>query len=120
VVVVVEALPVLAELLEAVLVDVFDDARRAPGDPAALLEALELALARVLLLALHEVVVVRPAAGADEEGRRHERRRGGANLLDRRDRVRQGSQIHEVLLIESGASGCVSWGKFDSGIVVGE
>lgn len=70
VVVVVKALPVLAELVEAVLVDVLDDAGGAPGDPSALLEALELSLAGVLVLALHKVVIERAASGADEEGRR--------------------------------------------------
>lgn len=43
-------------------------ASRASGDPPALLQALELALAGVLGLALHEIIVVVLAPGADEEG----------------------------------------------------
>lgn len=58
----------LAELFQAGLVDVVDNASGAPGDPAALLQALELALAGVLGLALHVVIVVGAASRADEEG----------------------------------------------------
>lgn len=43
-------------------------APRASGDPPALLQALELALAGVLGLALHEIIIVVLAPGADEEG----------------------------------------------------
>lgn len=42
----------------------------ASGDPAALLHALKLAPARILGLALHVVVIVVLAPGADEEGGR--------------------------------------------------
>ena len=123
-VVVFEALPVGAELLEAGLVDVLDPgtsvsthpnrhsahwfpipptsrasnpgtsdrkwhihAPRASGDPAALLQALELAPARVLRLALHVVVIVVLAAGADEERGREERGGAGTDLLDLGDGV---------------------------------
>lgn len=101
VVVVVEALPVGAELLQAGLVDVVDDAPGAAGDAAALLQALKLALARVLRLALHVVIVVVAAAGADEEGGREEGGRRRAELLDLGDRVRKGGGVDEDLLVEA-------------------
>lgn len=100
VVVVVEALPVVGELLKAVLVDVLDTvcpalsacpveqselcrasyismglfadfnvhAGSAASNTAALLQALELAAAGVLVLALHVVIVIVAAASADEVG----------------------------------------------------
>lgn len=102
VVVVVEALPVAAELVEAGLVDVVDDAGGAAGDAAALLQTLELALAGVLGLALHEVIVIGFAPGADEEGGGEERRGCGSDLLDGRDGVRERGGIVENLLVEAG------------------
>lgn len=57
----------LAELFQARLVDVVDDAGSASGDPAALLQTLELALAGVLGLALHVVIVVGAAPRTDEK-----------------------------------------------------
>ena len=59
----------------------------ASRDPPAFLQTLELALARVLGLALHEVIVVGAAPGADEEGGGEEGRGGGADLLHGGDRV---------------------------------
>lgn len=101
-VVVLEALPVLAERLEAGLVDVVNDAPGAAGDAAALLEALELALARVVVLALHVVVVVGLAAGADEEGSREQRGGAGANLLDLGNGLGQRGGVVQHLLVEAG------------------
>ena len=66
---VLEAVPVLAELLEAVGVYVGDDARGAARHFSAFLHALELASPKSLRLALHVVVVVGAAAGADEVSR---------------------------------------------------
>lgn len=43
-------------------------APRASSDPPALLQAFEFALAGVLGLALHEIIIVVLAPGADEEG----------------------------------------------------
>ena len=45
----------------------------AAGDSASLLHAVKLAAARVLGLALHIVIVVVAASGANEEGRGQER-----------------------------------------------
>lgn len=127
VVVVVKALPVLAELLEAVLVDILDavsthvsriglcgrwvlvaqwdvHAGGTAGDAAALLQTLELALAGVLGLALHVVIVVGAAAGADEERGGEQRGRSGANLLDGGDRVGEGGGVDEDLLVEPAGS----------------
>lgn len=147
-VVVVEALPVLAELLEAGLVDVVETAKQsngsahtarldgasgdreelagvprgvrnihascAAGDSPALLQALELALAGVLGLALHVVIVVVAAAGADEERCGQEGSGAGADLIDLGDRVGQGGGIVENLLVEAaeeGQSKSSGWGR---------
>jgi hypothetical protein len=75
--------------------------RGASRHSSALLQAFRLALARVLRLALHVVIVVRLASGTDEEGCGHERGGGGANLLDLRDRVRKRSGVVELLLVEA-------------------
>jgi hypothetical protein len=139
-VVVFEALPVGAELLEAGLVDVLEAGRvsacvcrsRGPipahrslppgpilatrcrrtsranvhtpgaaGHPAALLQALELAPARVLGLALHVVVIVVLASRADKERGRQKGGRAGTNLLDLGDRVWQRGGVVENLLVEA-------------------
>lgn len=73
----------------------------AAGDAATLLHAVKLAAARVLSLALHVVVVVVAASGADEEGCRQERGRAGTNLLDRRDIIGERGRVDEDLLVES-------------------
>jgi hypothetical protein len=74
---------------------------RASGDPTALLQALELALAGVLGLAQHEVVIVVLASCADEEGRRHKRGRGGSELLDLGNRLGERSRVVENVLVEA-------------------
>ena len=76
-------------------------APRASGDPATLFQALELAPARVLGLALHVVVIVVLAACADEEGGREKRGGAGANLLDLGHGVRQRGGVVENLLVEA-------------------
>ncbi len=76
-------------------------APRASGNAAAFLHALKLAPAGVLGLALHVVIVVVPAAGADEEGGREEGGRTGANLLDLGDGVWQRGGVEEDVLIEA-------------------
>lgn len=65
VVLLLEASPVQAELVEAVLVDVFKNGNSAAGDAAALFQAVDLAGAGGLLLAEHVVVVIWQAAGAN-------------------------------------------------------
>lgn len=79
-------------------------ATRASGNPPALLQALELAPARIVRLALHKVVIVVLAAGADEEGGREEGGRRGADLLDLGDRVGEGGGVVEHLLVEAGGN----------------
>lgn len=79
-------------------------APRASGNPPALLQALELAPARIVRLALHKVVIVVLAAGADEEGGREEGSRRGADLLDLGDRVGEGGGVVEHLLVEAGGN----------------
>lgn len=76
-----ETLVVQFELVEAVGVDVLEHRHRTPGDASPFLQALE-GTAVVFVLAHHEVVVVRLAAGADEVGGTQQRRQGGADLLD--------------------------------------
>lgn len=137
---VVEAFPVLAELSEAVCVDVLDarsvsvttqndshwsnwrrnksrhaclaekacsnvniyvHARGAASDTTALLQAIHLAVAWLLGLALHVVIVVVAASGADEERRRQERSRASTDFLDRGDILGQRSGVDESLLVES-------------------
>lgn len=75
-------------------------ASRTPGHPPALLQALELALAGVLGLAFHKVIVVVLAPGADKERSRKKRSRSGAELLDLGDRVGQGRGVNELLSVE--------------------
>jgi hypothetical protein len=139
VVVVVEALPVAAELFQAVRVDILEPwsshvslmprayssgprngcppkpdpsqgmeryvhAPRASGNPPALLQALELASARILRLALHKVVIVVLAARADEVGSRKKGGRRRADLLDLGDRVGEGGGVVEHLLVEAGGN----------------
>jgi hypothetical protein len=151
-VVVLKTLPVLAELFQAVLVDVLDPVQvqavshcaalgyGLPGvfqetwipmseqqvlwDPgvrwnrdlhtggasrhtAAFLQALGLALAGVLVLALHEVIVVGAASGTDEERCGEKGSRGGTNLRDLGDVVGEGCRVDEDLLVEA-AGGKVS------------
>lgn len=101
VVVVLQASPVAAELLEARLVDVVDNAAGAARDPPSLLQTLELALARVFVLALHVVIVVVLAPSADKERRRQQRGRAGADFFDFRDRIRQRGCVVEDFLIEA-------------------
>lgn len=73
----------------------------ASRDPAALLQAVELAAARAVRLALHEVVIVFAAAGADEVGRRQQGRGAGADLLDLGDVVGERGRVDLLLLVES-------------------
>lgn len=101
VVVVVQTGPVGPEALQARPVDVVDHAPRAARHLPALGQALELALARVRVLALHVVVVVVLAAGADEEGGRQQGGGGGADLLDGRDGGGERGGVVEDGLVEA-------------------
>jgi len=76
--------------------------------PPALLQAVELAPAIGLRLALHVVVIVVAAPGADEEGGGKQRRRAGTDLLDLRDGVRKGSGVVVEMLVEPGIAHVVS------------
>jgi hypothetical protein len=129
-VVVIEALPVLAELCQAVLVHVVQSvlpvkntfrSRRSSGsnfcispssprvyvhagcascDLATLPQAVQLSPSVRLGLALHIVIVVGLAAGSNEEARAHKRCRGSSDFLDLGNRVRERSGVHEDLLVE--------------------
>ena len=131
-VVVVEALPVLAELGQAVLVHVIQPivpvrthsprpqiptaillcspsslrvyvhAGCASCDLATLPQAVQLSPTVRLGLALHVVIVVRLAAGSNEEACAHKRRGRSSNFLDLGNRVRERSGVHEDLLVEPG------------------
>lgn len=85
---------------------------RTPGDPPALLEALDLAFSGVIGLALHVVIVVVAASGANEEGSRQQRGRTGTQLLDLGNRVGQRRGVVERVLREPvvfGGKSLVSW-----------
>lgn len=62
-------------------------APRTSCHPPALLQTLDFALARVLGLALHEIIVIVLAPRANEEGRGHQRSRACAQLLDLGNRI---------------------------------
>lgn len=116
---VLEALPVAAELVKALLVDVADaakcqrfllgariraalHARRTSGDLATLLHALKLSPAVGLGLAHHVVIVVGLASRADEERGAEKRGRTGSELLDLGDVVGQRGGVDEGVLVEAG------------------
>jgi hypothetical protein len=131
---VVQALPVLAELGQAVLVDVLQPdflsqkklvippislsyflhllsdsgayvhAGCASCDLATLPQAVQLSPSVRLRLALHVVIVVGLAARSNEEARAHKRCRGSSNLLDFGNGVRERSGVHKDLLVEPGRS----------------
>ena len=82
---------------------VYSHAGRAPRHLAPLAQASVLARAVRLLLALHEVVIVRPAPRADEVGRAQQRCRGRAQLVDLGDAGRQRRGVDERRVRESGA-----------------
>merc|ERR1719487_2756969 len=100
-VVVVQALPVLAELVEAGLVDILEDAARTPRDLPSFSQTVHLALAIALVLAVHVVVIVRLAAGADEVAGAQQRGGGSTDLGDLGDVVGEGGGVDENLLVES-------------------
>lgn len=117
-VVVLKALPVRAELVKALLVNVADAAKcqhfsqtfgfwsslhagRTPGDLTALLHALELSPTVGLSLAHHVVIVVGLASCADEKGGTEKGRRTGTELLDLGDVVGQRGGVDEGLLVEA-------------------
>jgi hypothetical protein len=116
--VVLKALPVGAELVETLLVDVADaanssaflsgprinsslHARGTPGDLATLLHALKLSSAVGLGLAHHVVIIVGLASCANEERGAEKGRRTGTELLDLGDVVGQRGGVDEGLLIEA-------------------
>ena len=109
----------VAELVEAFLVDVADaancqhslrstkiplflHARRTPGDLAALLHALKLSPAVGLGLAHHVVIVVGLASRANEKRGAEKGRRTGSELLDLGDVFGQRGGVDEGLLVEAG------------------
>jgi hypothetical protein len=84
-VVVFKTLPVRPELVQAVRVDVGNDAGGTARDLAALSHAVQLAAALGLGLAGHVVIVEGAAAGTDEEGGREERCGRGTDFGHRGD-----------------------------------
>lgn len=100
-VVVVQTLPVLPEFLQTILVDVVQHAGGTPRDLPSLLEAVCLAIAVRLGLAVHEIVIVGFASCTNEEGCGEERRRGGPDFLDLGDRIGERSRVDEHLLVEA-------------------
>jgi len=76
-------------------------AARAPGDPPTLLEALEFALAGVLCLALHIVVIVVAASCPDKVRRRKKGSGASTELFDLGDRVGKRGGVVENLLVEA-------------------
>lgn len=111
-VVVLEAVDVSLELLHAVGVDILDNASSAAGNLTTLFQAVELAAAVRLVLALHVIIVESLAAGADSEGRTSQECRCGTNLLDLWDMVGHRRGVHEELLVELG----ISLGHDDGGL----
>lgn len=91
----------LPELLQTVLVDVVQHARGTARHLPPFPQAVGLARAVGRGLALHEVVIVGFAAGADEEGGAEQRGGGGSDLLDLGDRVGEGRGVDEDLLVEA-------------------
>lgn len=83
-------------------------ARSATSDLSTLLQAFQLAPSFGLLLALHVVIVVGPAAVANEEGRAQQRGRGGTDLLHLRDVIGHRSRVVEEVLVEPGHDGVIS------------
>lgn len=77
-------------------------------DLATLPQAVQLSPTVRLGLALHVVIVVRLAAGSNEEACAHKRCRRGSNFLDLGNGVRERSGVHEDLLVESGQEGLVN------------
>ena len=71
-------------------------------DLATLPQAVQLSPTVRLGLALHVVIVVRLAAGSNEEACAHKRRGRSSNFLDLGNRVRERSGVHEDLLVEPG------------------
>lgn len=71
-------------------------------DLATLPQAVQLSPTVRLGLALHVVIVVRLAAGSNEEACAHKRCRRGSNFLDLGNGVRERSGVHEDLLVEPG------------------
>jgi len=101
---VLQALPVQPELVQAVLVDVVEHRDRASGDAAALLETV-CGVALRVLFALHEVVVVGPAAGANEVGGRLQRGARGTHFGYLRHVRRQRRSVDTLVVLERGLSG---------------
>lgn len=104
-VVIIQALPVRPERVQALPVDILQHARRTARNLPSFLQTFRLALAVGLGFAVHEIIVVGFASCADEEGCGEERGGGGADLGDFGDGVGERSGVDEHLLVESGLSG---------------
>jgi hypothetical protein len=79
-------------------------ARSTPRDLPSFPHAVDLTPATRLGLALHEVIVVGLAAGADEEGGAHERGGAGTELLNFGDVIGERCCVDEDVLVESGVN----------------
>lgn len=90
------------EFGQAMLVHVAQHAGGASCDLATLLQAVDFTLAIGVGLALHVIIVVRPASCADEEGGGKKRSGRGTDLLDLGNVVWKRSCVDEDGLVESG------------------
>ena len=77
-------------------------------NPASLLHTIQLSPSRLLRLALHEIIIVRPTSRSDKETCGEQRRRTATNLLDLWDAIWEGGGIEENVLIESVSTQLIS------------
>ena len=77
-------------------------ATRTPRDLPSFSQTVHLALAVALVLAVHVVVIVGLAAGADEVTGAQQRGGGSTDFGDLGDVIGEGGSVDEDLLVESG------------------
>ena len=91
----------LPKLLQATLIHIIQHTRSTSRDFPSFFQTVRLSLAVGFGLAVHEIVIVGFAAGADEEGGGEERSGRGADFLDFGDGVGEGCCVDEDLLVEA-------------------
>lgn len=101
-IIILQAIPMPPELLQTVLINVFQHARCAARHFPALAHAVEFPAAVGFGLAHHVVIVVRFAAGADEVGYAEEGGGGRTDFGDRGDGGGEGCGVEEDGLVEAG------------------